>query len=308
MIKRLLRLIWRGLHPCIQAFFNVMPKKILVILLYFISPPLNIRSVIADGRMGPMRGSPRDLGVLGEYLGSGTYSPRMMAYLEAFFRVHGSGTFIDIGANIGFTSRPLLALDVACECFEPDPENFKHLAENLDRYVTAGSARLHNVAAYDRPSEMSFERSAWNYGDHRVRAEGSGEGGEYAEDKRDVITVACVRLDDVLEPDKLRRPLVIKIDTQGSEVNVLEGAPRLLAAADLLILEFWPYGIRRQGRSEQVLIEFAESHFQHGYGSADARAAVPMTFGPVADVIAAMQRTAQDPAPIHIDVYLTKTA
>lgn len=305
MLKRFARFLWKGMRPVLQAAFNAAPKQVLIVLLYFISPPLNVTSIVVRGRGGAMRGSPRDTGVLGEYLIAGDYAPKMMALLGNFFRSKGAGTFIDIGANIGFTSRPLLAQGVQCICFEPDPENFEHLSENLRDFASTGAAQLHNLAAYDRVSKISFERSDWNYGDHRVRTQESE--GEYAEGRREVIQVDCVRLDDVIDPGKLRRPIVIKVDTQGAEVNVLKGGRRLLASADLLIFEFWPYGIRRQGGSEQALIEFARETFPYGNSSRNGHPPAQATFGPVGEAIEAMQETARNPAPAHIDVYLSKS-
>lgn len=61
-----------------------------------------------------------------------------------------------------------------------------------------------------------------------------------------------MRLDDLTPPI---HPFAVKIDTQGAEPLIFEGGRKMLASADLLICEFWPWGIKRAGLSPQVLIE-----------------------------------------------------
>jgi hypothetical protein len=50
------------------------------------------------------------------------------------------------------------------------------------------------------------------------------------------ITVEMRRLDDLLPPN-LARPVLLKIDTQGHEIEVIRGAERLLEVTDVAILE-----------------------------------------------------------------------
>jgi FkbM family methyltransferase len=49
--------------------------------------------------------------------------------------------------------------------------------------------------------------------------------------------VPAVRLDDVCEKKGLKGPYLIKIDVQGAELKVLDGAPRVLGETELVILE-----------------------------------------------------------------------
>jgi FkbM family methyltransferase len=50
-------------------------------------------------------------------------------------------------------------------------------------------------------------------------------------------TVATVRVDDVCEADGLDGPYLLKVDVQGAELRVLDGAPRVLAQSEVVILE-----------------------------------------------------------------------
>jgi FkbM family methyltransferase len=49
--------------------------------------------------------------------------------------------------------------------------------------------------------------------------------------------VPMCRLDDLIENYNLQGELLLKLDVQGAELEVLEGAARLLPLSDVLILE-----------------------------------------------------------------------
>src|SRR5258707_659504 len=59
------------------------------------------------------------------------------------------------------------------------------------------------------------------------------------EDKRAVIEVSCVRIDDVHLD--ITPPFFVKIDTQGAEPFVIAGGRRTLALADCILMEWSPY-------------------------------------------------------------------
>jgi hypothetical protein len=90
---------------------------------------------------------------------------------------------------------------------------------------------------------MGFVRSAYNSGDHRLSANGE-------------ILVDCLPLDELPIPTA---PFAIKIDTQGAEPLIFEGAKKHLAAADLIICEFWPWGMARMGTKPDAIIDFVRT-------------------------------------------------
>ena len=47
----------------------------------------------------------------------------------------------------------------------------------------------------------------------------------------------------------VKRADLVKIDAQGSESHILDGAPRLLAQCPVWILELWPWGLKTAGRT-----------------------------------------------------------
>ena len=56
-------------------------------------------------------------------------------------------------------------------------------------------------------------------------------------DNRRPITLPCRTLDSVIEENNLPVPQFLKIDTQGSELDIMAGAKRVMGKADLVYLE-----------------------------------------------------------------------
>lgn len=162
-------------------------------------------------------------------------------------------TFVEVGANIGTTTLPVLLRHGAKQCIavEPAPANLTLLRANLAANgVGPDRVRVLPVAASDRPETVEMELSSNNSGDNRVRSHGRPEanGPElFGERQRPVISVPAVRLDDILAEQNVDLGDVglAWIDTQGHEGQVLAGAPVLLASAAPIIIEYWPYGLRR---------------------------------------------------------------
>jgi FkbM family methyltransferase len=179
---------------------------------------------------------------------TGAFEPEKVAAVLALLDGNGISLerLIDVGANIGTTTIEVLRRrpGVSAVAFEPDPRNFQLLRLNLianrfDRRVVA-----HRLALGQTDATLSFELSASNYGDHRVRLPGSGVPGGFDEQARETITVPGARLDDIAGLAVGPSTLVF-IDVQGFEGHVLAGAHRTLAARPAVAFEFWPYGLDR---------------------------------------------------------------
>lgn len=162
-------------------------------------------------------------------------------------------TCVEIGANIGTTTLPLVLKHHAelCIALEPAPDNLALLRSNLAvNNVGADRARVLPVAASDRTGTAELELSSVNSGDNRVRRHQrpTASASElYGERRRSVITVPTARIDDILAEQNVELSDVglVWIDVQGHEGHVLAGGTRLLAAAAPIVMEYWPYGLRR---------------------------------------------------------------
>ncbi len=206
-----------------------------------------------SGEYGVIQGSPHDLIILREYSRTGKWAEKTNGLIIDFFRTAGSGTYLDIGANIGLTTIPLcLSQNIKCHCFEPSPTNYRYLRTNTLNTCPDADISLHNIALFDSESVLSFELSPKNFGDHRIKL---NEGpNTFNEDTWKTIEVPAQRLDDLAL--EITGPLVAKIDTQGAEPYVLTGGEKTLAQADLILIEFGPYWLNRLGGDLQVILNF----------------------------------------------------
>jgi FkbM family methyltransferase len=158
------------------------------------------------------------------------------------------GTIIDVGVGKGTPGLhyrgPQLFL------VEPDPRN--HGA--LNRIAERLSARAFPVAAGSADGELEFNSQPSSTGSSFfAQAEGPMFDGRK-------IKVPVRRLDGLI--DGFARPALLKIDTQGFELEVVEGAQGILDKIDVIILEtsFHPF---RHGAPEacEVFAKMAELGF-----------------------------------------------
>ena len=134
--------------------------------------------------------------------------------------------FLDIGANYGLHSVLFLAHGVEAIAFEPNPSCHQDFREICDRNGLAG--RIEGVALGDRPGEVDLvypERETWLGTIHPGWFEESIGAGD-ADEVR-VQRVPRKTLDDYLGELGGRRVLM-KVDTEGSEYEVLSGGAETL--------------------------------------------------------------------------------
>jgi len=150
------------------------------------------------------------------------------------------GWFFDVGANVGLYTwevhkvcplRKILA-------FEPDPENIKLLEKTL-RKANLQNVEICKCAMSNQLAEVSF------FQDNLTSATGCVAGKDkpwieqYLNGSINEIRVKTETLDSVVRQD--RSPSLIKIDVEGHEVEVLQGARNTLSEAKpLMIIESFP--------------------------------------------------------------------
>jgi len=147
---------------------------------------------------------------------------------EAIWRLTKSGmSTADIGANIGYFSS-LLSQRVgsagSVASFEPHPQLFARLQENIRPHV--------NCSLY--PLALSDKNRA---GELFVPANFDGNEGTASLEKNNqtkVIPVEVRALDELLPGKKID---LIKIDVEGHELSVFQGAKKILATTSYVLLE-----------------------------------------------------------------------
>ena len=194
-----------------------------------------------DGDYGVMQSAASDSHILFRYAEERRFADRTNKLFAEFFGDR-AGSYIDVGANIGMTvvaiaRNPL----VRCQAFEPDPINFANLLANIAANCPHRNVVAKQIALFSSPGRLRLELARDNLGDHRLRIYDTA--GRLGEHQRRTIEVHAYPLDEAA--GDFLSPLGIKIDTQGAEPYVFAGGRNVIGQADLLVTEFWPYGIRR---------------------------------------------------------------
>lgn len=253
-----------------------------------------------------------------DWLGRATYSSRqfsadVLGEAIAIIRTrHGSDpvagrTFVDAGANIGTTTLPALRRFGAAHAvaIEPDTDNHRLLRCNLVANDLLENATTPRVALSNTTGTAVLERSLSNTGDHRLRLP-AVHNGAFDEASRPTVFVPVTRLDDLLTEANIPYTEVglVWMDIQGHEAMALDGAPRLLASPTPVVIEYWPYGLRRTGSLDHLHTIISDSYPVVIDLRASMTARRPLELNPQ-DVLSLPDRYSRRPTS-HTDLLLLK--
>jgi FkbM family methyltransferase len=151
-------------------------------------------------------------------------------------------TCLDVGANIGLYSLALSAVapEGRIYAFEPSPSAFSHLQENV-RANGIGQVETTQVAVSDRVGSVTFH----DFSFFSAGSFSSDEGSLLSTDSygSSAFQAATTTLDTFVAERGIGRVDVIKIDVEGAELGVLEGAAEVLAKHQpVVLLEFNSFG------------------------------------------------------------------
>jgi FkbM family methyltransferase len=124
---------------------------------------------------------------------------------------------VDVGAHVGNHSVFFaLALGMRTVAFEPNPDSFALLEANIAAHGLAGTCELHKagVGRQNGRARLVLDETGKNSSAARLEDDDAGD-------------VEIVTLDESLRGE--RRVDVIKIDVEGWESSVLEGASEIIA-------------------------------------------------------------------------------
>lgn len=204
------------------------------------------KTIVVEGKNGEIEGFVSDRTVMLKYFKNRVWASETVACARRVLA--GGGTYIDLGANIGLTTVPVAGLDgVTCIAVEAMPENARLLRLNLARNDVADRVTIHAAAIATEDGPITLEVAPENKGDHRIRTARTPEGGRYGEARRHTTEVAGKPLGALVEADSLVHPVVMKLDIQGAEPFALDTGAAVFRETDLLLTEYWPYGLARLG-------------------------------------------------------------
>jgi FkbM family methyltransferase len=149
-------------------------------------------------------------------LGSCAKEPETIAWIEGYIRP--GDVFYDVGANIGFFTilgARLVGPQGRVVAFEPVPACARAVAHNiaLNDFVHAEIREEAVGAAGGRARLLVVGEASWSH---------LASTGRHA-DVRDEIDVAVVAIDELVEAGAIPPPDVLKIDTEGAELQAIAG-------------------------------------------------------------------------------------
>lgn len=169
---------------------------------------------------------------------------------------------LDVGANAGFFTL-LMALvsgpNGHVVSFEPAEDNLTRLRHNI---VLNG---LTNVTVIGQPAGstaeiVSFYLNSDDSGGHAIWNPGDFPLNLKSRANPRMLRLQATTIDAELERLGLPPPKLIKIDTEGAEHSVLQGARRLLAdhKVPYIIAELHEFGLEATGSSQHALRQFMQ--------------------------------------------------
>jgi FkbM family methyltransferase len=162
---------------------------------------------------------------------------------------------IDVGANVGFFALRFADwVGSAGEviAIEPEQHNYDLLTSALDRAGLSARTRVLKAAATAVAGTTRLEINPLHPADHKLSLDSTG------------LPIDGVTLDGLVK-DK-RAPALVKIDVQGAEMLVLQGASDILKiAGPALFIELHEEGLSRFGTSVAAILDHLSAYGYAAY-------------------------------------------
>lgn len=154
----------------------------------------------------------------------------------------------DVGANEGQTIRRMSRIfqNPKIYAFEPIPELVKKLHKNFSDEVSSGNLILVNAACGNVDSQSNFYVNAVSGHSSLLRLRPNSEwlkrrSGEKhlkpEEYTKEIIKVDVITLDEFTNMSGVEHINFLKLDTQGSELDILNGAKNLLSKGKIDLIQ-----------------------------------------------------------------------
>ena len=171
------------------------------------------------------------------------------------------GTLVDVGAHIGWYS--LKAAKVVGPsghviAVEPNPPTLVTLRDDIRVNAYSGIILVAPVAAYDSETTLTFYAAPReNTGESSLSLANASQTGRIAASYQ----VRARRLDDIVRDAGVTRVDAVKIDVEGAEFRVLNGAVDTLARyKPVVAVELLDPGLRAMGSSVDEVMAFMRAH------------------------------------------------
>jgi FkbM family methyltransferase len=161
------------------------------------------------------------------------------AHLQSIFHglLKAGDCYVDVGANVGRLVIPaakIVGSNGKVFAFEPVKKNLAMMRRNLSRNALTAEIHIEPVAVAEKAGSTTVYlnvRDGW----HTIIKGVNSSGGSYL----GTTQIPTISLDAYMAEKNIRRIEMLKIDVEGAELQVLQGAETLLRAQaiDTLIVE-----------------------------------------------------------------------
>jgi len=164
--------------------------------------------------------------------------------------LHPGSVFVDVGANVGYFTLLASTLGARVIAYEPTPSVFARLKENV-ALNNLEDVQLVNSAVMDKPGVLSLHISA-----------DDPEANSLFGNESQSVQVPAVTLDDDLNARGIDHVDLLKIDAEGAESFVLDGATRLLTSPrpPVVIVEVNAFTLNSAGLQPSDILARLEAH------------------------------------------------
>lgn len=199
------------------------------------------------------RSSPRikltDVISIGEWMSFSEYwsfrelipeSERLLVQRSLVNRSIASSVAIDLGANVGIFTCLMASMGCSVHTFEPIAETFIRLKRNVKFNSLLGMVDMNCLAIGKQQGLVRFQVQENSPATNRIAPAGCGLGGEL---------IAVISLDEYCIEQNIEHIAFMKIDVEGMEPYVLQGAKALLAGKKIavILIEICPVNLLAAG-------------------------------------------------------------
>lgn len=203
-----------------------------------------------------------DIILLPKMIGNRIWEPSVTRHLNR--TISPDMNFIDVGANIGYFSC-LAASKIDRQkakviAFEPNPLASKLLHRNVSINWSLADIEVHEKACASSKGLAELYVPDHHMAHASLFDMSNTNDPTYTSDRIETVTISKCRLDDVIE--EKGRVGTIKIDVEGGEYGVLDGAREIIAASNScqIIMEWSQSQLHLADHGRQDLLDFFDDN------------------------------------------------